>query len=144
MPRSTTTVASLVLPTRFCRMASISATVVESLRLPAKRLGKTLPVKHQPDHHLLAVGPGVARITALGLGISQAQTLKIGRGQVVKQDAVLEREETLLFGAQSSFDRAALAIEPIHIAIEPVLIELAKFFFEKIAQRTAAYPLAHG
>jgi len=56
---------------------------------------------------------------------------------MVKQDALLERKESLLFGAQGGFNRAAFAIEPI-------LIEFGEVRFENIAQRTAAYPFAHG
>jgi hypothetical protein len=38
-------------------------------------VGKTLSVEHQPDNHLLAIGPGIARITALSLGIRKTQIL---------------------------------------------------------------------
>jgi hypothetical protein len=34
--------------------------------------GETICVEHQPDDDLFAVGAGVARITALGVGIRQA------------------------------------------------------------------------
>ena len=44
--------------------------------------GKTLSIEHQPYNHLFTVGPGVARITELGFGITEAQALEIGRGQM--------------------------------------------------------------
>jgi hypothetical protein len=55
--------------------------------------------------------------------IAEAQALEIGRSQIVKQDALLERKQTLLFGTQGSFNRATLAMEPVHIAIESILVE---------------------
>ena len=57
---------------------------------------------------------------------------------------MLSFSEKRLFSLAHRAASIAFPIEPIHIAIEPILIELGKVLFEKIAQRTAAYPFAHG
>src|SRR5260370_37147723 len=65
------------------------------------RFGKTLTVEYQPYNHLFTVRTRAAAVTALRFGITAAQALEIGRVQIVKQDALLERKESLLGGAQS-------------------------------------------
>ena len=41
------------------------------------------------------------------------------------------------------FYRSPFAVEPVHIPIEPILVELAEILFQNILQRPAPYPVAH-
>ena len=48
---------------------------------------------HQPDQHLLAVGPMIARVAALGLRIGRRHALEVGAGDVVEEQVVLQGEQ---------------------------------------------------
>ena len=66
----------------------------------------------------------------------------MGRCQIVKQDALLERKDRPFLLAQGGFDRLPLAVEPVHIPIEPILVELAKVpCFQNVFQRAAPDPV---
>ncbi len=56
----------------------------------------------------------------------------------------LSSEERHFLLAQAGFDRRTLAVESVHISIEPILVELAKVLFQNVLQRAAPYPVAHG
>ena len=57
---------------------------------------ETVAIDHQPYHHLLAVGPVIARIAALGLAVLGSKSLEIGRGEIVKVDRGVEIEQAAL------------------------------------------------
>jgi hypothetical protein len=44
------------------------------------RFWETIPIEHQPYNYLFALGSGIARTTALGFGIAEAQSFEVGRG----------------------------------------------------------------
>ena len=85
---------------------------------------ESLAIDDQADDHLFAVGAMVAGIASLGFGVEVGLALKIGAGQVVEQDRVVEVEQGLLTLGQSGFDRSAVGVQAVEVSIERILGQL--------------------
>ena len=107
-------------------------------------LRKPVAVQDQPHNHLLAVGPVIARVAALGLRILRALAFKVGGRQVVEVDRVVQVEQRALARGQGLLDRRALRMQPIEIAIERLVTERAEVRPENVAERGAPDPVRHG
>src|SRR5205814_1044493 len=74
------------------------------------RFRKTVAVQHQAYEHLLAIGPLIPRVAALGLRVARGLALEVSRGQIVQVQSVVEMEQRLLAFGQLRFDALAVRI----------------------------------
>src|SRR5271165_1269422 len=101
-------------PKRASRASIMGQSVAASRALPAQ--GKAFAVDDQTEAQLLAVGPMVARVTALGFGIVWQAAFEIGTGQVVEEQVVAKGEQvTSLFG-QVFFDGCLMWLDQAEAA----------------------------
>ena len=107
-------------------------------------LRKAVPVQDQPDHHLLAIRPMIARIAALGLRVTRALPFEVRRGQVVEVDGVVQGEERALPGGQRLLDPCPLGVQAIEVAIQRIVGERGEVRAEDVGQRRAPDPVGHG
>src|SRR4029434_5156144 len=99
------------------------------LSVPLKDLvgfGETVAVQHQPHQHLLTIRPLITRVAPPGLPVSYRLPLKVGRGQIVEVNRLVEMEQLLLAGGEFPFDLLAMRMQPVKIAVERVLGERGK------------------
>ena len=78
---------------------------------------------HQSDAHLLAVGTVIARVAALGLRIGGRLAFEVGRGDVVEQHFVVDREQLADAFGQMRLERRFMRQQLIERAIQPVLVD---------------------
>ena len=88
----------------------------------------------------------VKRISREGGEIISAHARKDSRGVFVfgyvgnRYGANSVTTATLLISPQGCFNRAAFAVEPVHVAVEPVFIELGKILFQNVGQWATPCP----
>ncbi len=104
--------------------------------------GETLRVQHQADHHLLAVGPGVPRITPLSGGIGPHLTLEIGRSQIVQINRIVQVEQGPLPVGQEPFDFLPLRVQTVQLTIQRTLVQPAHL--KPVRQRRPGRPAGRG
>jgi hypothetical protein len=83
--------------------------------------GKAVAVEHQPHHHLLAVGPLVARLVALGLRIALGQTLEVGRGEIIEEERVVEVKQAPFACGERGFNLLAARMKLVEVAVKGVV-----------------------
>ena len=105
---------------------------------------ETVAIDHQPYHHLLAVGPVIARIAALGLAVLGSKSLEIGRGEIVKVDRGVEIEQAALARNQCRLDSGAVRMQFVEHLIKRVFGKPLKVDIEDISERRAPDPVRHG
>ena len=125
----------------------MAASVVRSWVLPANIswvIGKPSRLTTRPDHDLLAVGPMIARIAALGLAVAGALALEIGRGEIVEIDRGVEIEQAALARNQRRLDGGAVRMQLVEHLVERVFRERVEVGAEDIGKRGAPDPIRHG
>mgnify|MGYP000661908548 CR=1 FL=1 len=85
----------------------------------------------QRQDQLFAIGPMIARVTALGLGHGLDVALKISAGQIVEQQIEGRAEEILPLLREVLFQGGLVRGDPIQAAIEPILLGHARVGVEQ-------------
>ena len=97
--------------------------VAASRRLPGQRFitqRKALAIDDQTDAQLFAIGPMIAGVAALGLGIAIHTPLEVGAGQVVQQKIVGKGEEIASSFGQVLFNGLLVRFDQTEAAIQLV------------------------
>ena len=105
--------------------------------------GEAVAVEDQAHHYLLAVGALVARVAALGLRIALGPTLEVGRGEIIKQQGVVEIKQGPFARGQCRFDLLAPGMELVEIAVKGGFAQDTEVALQQLLQRTAPDPVGH-
>ena len=108
------------------------------------RFGKTISVQYQPDHHLLAIGPLVARVAPFGLWVSLGLPFEIGRCQIVQIERVIEVEQRLFSFGKLPLDLFSIRVKRVQVAVKRILVELRKVLSQDVCNGGAPNPIRHG
>ena len=85
----------------------------------------------------------VAGISSLGLGVGQGLAFKVRAGQIVEEDRRLKVEEAPLALDQRRLDRCSVGIQPIEIAVQPIVAECLEIHVPQVFQGRRANPPRH-
>ena len=87
--------------------------------------GKTFGVDDERDHHLLAVGPMVARVAPLQQRVLLGLAFHVGAGQVVKQHVELGAEQFAIAFLQMALQFRLVGQQPVQTTIQAGVVDLA-------------------
>jgi hypothetical protein len=102
---------------------------------------KAVEAHNQRNADLLAVGPMIPGIPALGQRIGFGLALEIGAGYVIEQDLVLDRKQLAAAPGQMRFAGGLMVHALIERAIEAVLVDLTLVELQELAKRGAPIPI---
>ena len=114
----------------------VSAVAIENFVSQRQAFGR----HHQANADLHAVRPRVARITVSRLGIGCADSLEVGRGDVVKQEIVSRAKEFAVGLSQVAKKSVLLRQQNIKGAIETIVIDLVGRHAEQVVKGGLAIP----
>ena len=95
----------------------------------------------QRDAHLLAVGPVIAGITALGQRIGLRVAFEEGARHIVKQHLVLGREQFAAAPSEMRFKRPLVQQQRVECAVQAILVDLRHIELQQIWERRAPVPV---
>jgi hypothetical protein len=102
--------------------------------------GEAVAVDDQADAQLFAIGPMIAGVAALGLGIILQAPLEIGAGQVVQEQIVLEVKQIACLLGEVVLDGLLVGFDEAEAAVQMVERQAGQAEVEEFGQGRAGYP----